>query len=283
MATSPSSTEAPAGGEGPSELDWDGLAQGLSASTLAALRSHMAASTVDARRNQDDQGGLQNNSGALNHVYKDKAYWDERFKDEQSYDWLLNFQQIKDHLLPLIKTLESKILVIGCGNSSFSADLYDAGYENIVNIDFSVVVIDSMRAKYKDTHPNMDWCYMDMTDLNAIPNESYDVVLDKAAMDAIMVDEGDVWNPKLDIIGLVDKMCAGISRVLVQGGVHLQISFAQPHFRTKYLSGTHVKGNVLEPYKPDAGYCERYKWELMYQTVECGGCLPYFFYIMFKR
>ena len=34
-----------------------------------------------------------------------------------------------------------KILIIGCGNADFSADLYDDGYENIVNVDISDIVI----------------------------------------------------------------------------------------------------------------------------------------------
>ena len=31
--------------------------------------------------------------------------------------------------------------MLSCGNSEFSADIYDDGYRNITNIDFSEVVI----------------------------------------------------------------------------------------------------------------------------------------------
>jgi 2-polyprenyl-3-methyl-5-hydroxy-6-metoxy-1,4-benzoquinol methylase len=49
-----------------------------------------------------------------------------------------------------------KILVVGCGNSNFSSDLYDAGYLGIINIDFSQVVIDIMKEKNKD-RMQMEW------------------------------------------------------------------------------------------------------------------------------
>jgi len=34
--------------------------------------------------------------------------------------------------------------VIGCGNSTLSARLYEEGYHNLVNVDYSAVVIDKM-------------------------------------------------------------------------------------------------------------------------------------------
>ena len=52
-----------------------------------------------------------------------------------------------------------------CGNSTFSSDLYDKGYHNIVNIDYSEVVIDKMRLLHINQRPNMKWIYMDMTKL----------------------------------------------------------------------------------------------------------------------
>lgn len=52
---------------------------------------------------------------------------------------------------------------------------------------------------------------MDMTKLE-FPAGSFDVVIDKCAMDALLVDEGDPWNPKEEIKETVDKMMTGISQ-----------------------------------------------------------------------
>ena len=56
-----------------------------------------------------------------------------------------------------------KILVIGCGNSRLSADLYDIGYHNITNIDISDTVISQMINQNKKKRPDMQFLKMDVT------------------------------------------------------------------------------------------------------------------------
>lgn len=48
----------------------------------------------------------------------------------------------------LKKDYGKEILVIGCGNSRVSEQLYNEGYRNITNIDFCKVLIDEMNQKY---------------------------------------------------------------------------------------------------------------------------------------
>ena len=212
--------------------------------------------------------------------YKLHTYWDQRFAVEETYDWLVKFEEISPLLsryLPSSK--ECKILVVGCGNSSFSSDLYDSGYEYIVNIDFSEVCIERMRDKYI-SKPNMSWMVMDMTNLT-FPDHSFDVVIDKASMDAIMVDEGDVWDPEQETIDQVDQMCLGIRRILRPEGIFLQITFAQPHFRTKYLMAQRKLQFDSSPFESLQGYCERYDWILRFQSINPStGCISYFVYAM---
>ena len=57
----------------------------------------------------------------------------------------------------------------------------------------------------------------------------------QAAMDALMCDEGSVWDPAPRTRRDAAAMCRAVSRVLKPGGCFLQISFAQPHFRKRYL------------------------------------------------
>ena len=51
---------------------------------------------------------------------------------------------------------------------------------------------------------------MDMLEL-AFDSGSFDVVLDKGSLDALMVDQGDVWNPKQEVIRRVEKAIAEVS------------------------------------------------------------------------
>ena len=71
-------------------------------------------------------------------------YWNARYNKEgkdNPFDWLENYFSLKGLLEEFLTHKDMKILIIGCGNADFSADLYDDGYENIVNVDISDVVI----------------------------------------------------------------------------------------------------------------------------------------------
>lgn len=91
-----------------------------------------------------------------NSAYGEMSYWDDRFAVEDEYEWLVSFsdvaKQLKAHLKPT-----DRILVVGCGNSKFSYDLYQAGFTHICNIDYSETVIEAMKRKCQESCPDMDW------------------------------------------------------------------------------------------------------------------------------
>lgn len=229
-----------------------------------------------------------------NKEYGKQEYWEERFAKEDEFEWLVTYKQIESQLARFL-TKQGKILVVGCGNSSFSSELYDAGYEHITSIDYSKNVIASMKEKNDQIRPGMEWVVMDMTDMSSISNDYYDVVIDKAAMDALMTAERDVWNPDQGVIDSSRKMCRHLSRILKIGGYHLHISFAQPHFRKKYLLGQHSLGQDVEPMKEtkfkdslslDCGeYSTEFGWDYCVENIgddEDGG-FNHFLYIMKKH
>jgi hypothetical protein len=79
-----------------------------------------------------------------------------------------------------------------------------------------------------------------MTDMHDLEDESFDVVVDKAAMDALLVGEGDVWNPD------PHSRCVGAEHVSAHFsnlGTGWRSSFAHflcpTAFSKKYLLGWH--------------------------------------------
>jgi 2-polyprenyl-3-methyl-5-hydroxy-6-metoxy-1,4-benzoquinol methylase len=199
------------------------------------LRVPLVSSSNDTHQNDDKEQVAEHQSSSIlssslpvpksNAVYGSKDYWEERFSQEKDYEWLLSYQQLSSQLIPFLQPT-SRILVVGCGNSPFSADMYDAGYHNIVNIDYSETVISAMKKRHCSERPAMEWRVMDMTDLSELADESFDVVIDKAAMDAMMTAEGDVWNPSQKCVDQSRSMCGHVSRILVQGGHFLQVSLS---------------------------------------------------------
>jgi len=189
-----------------------------------------------------------------------RKYWDQRFEVEDKYEWLTSFEDIEADILEFLSP-SHKILVIGCGTSSFSFDLYSRGYRNIVSIDYSAVVIEKLKSQHSNTEPEMEWICMDMTDLR-FAGSSFDVVIDKAAMDAIMVDEGDPWSPDDSVRNKAHKICEGVSRVLIEDGVFLQVSFMQPHFRRWYLLS-----ETREEPSHRTTYSSSYRWSISHKAL----------------
>lgn len=85
------------------------------------------------------------------------------------------------------------MVFVGCGNSRLSVDLYEDGFHHIVNIDYSDIVINKMKERY-NALTYMEWRVMDICDMSSIERESFDVILEKGTLDALLVEEKDPWS-----------------------------------------------------------------------------------------
>ncbi|OQV24271.1 putative Endothelin-converting enzyme 2 [Hypsibius exemplaris] len=163
-----------------------------------------------------------------NSDFDKQDYWEERYKVEDNFEWCCNLRNVSDMLTPRLEK-GFRILVLGCGNSAFSADLYAMGYHNITNIDYSSTVIENMANKYSELS-GMSWQTMDMFDLG-FPEHSFDCVLEKCTFEVLFVKEKDPWNTSEETVTRMNAVMQQISKVLRPGGELLSISFTQPHFR----------------------------------------------------
>ncbi|KAJ7031795.1 S-adenosyl-L-methionine-dependent methyltransferase [Mycena alexandri] len=185
-----------------------------------------------------------------NDLYGEKAYWDERYThesaDDASYDWLKSYKDVAPLLRALIPAKDARILILGCGNSRLSQDMYDDGYKNIVNTDYSSVVIEQMRRRHEEARPGMQWLEMDVRDLK-FEDGSFDIAIDKSTMDALMTAKGDVWDPPQQV---VDDCTAEVDEVIrtlkKDSGVFIYLTFGQPHFRRRFLTRPDTKLEIKE-------------------------------------
>jgi len=153
--------------------------------------------------------------------FRSKQYWDDFFlkRESSAFEWYGDYTELSVHVERTIKPTD-RILVIGCGNSNFSSDLYDKGFHNIVNLDFSELVIKEMIHK-NTSRSSMLWHVGDMTDLHQYANGSFDAVFDKGALDALMsTDCADVREKAINMFNEV-------SRVLDTSGKYLCITLAE--------------------------------------------------------
>ncbi|XP_052189283.1 uncharacterized protein LOC127799356 isoform X2 [Diospyros lotus] len=162
-----------------------------------------------------------------------KENWDKFFTirgPDDAFEWYAEWPQLREPLLshfhapqaageePLSSSLQ--ILVPGCGNSRLSEHLYDAGFKDITNIDFSKVVISDMLRRNVRSRPGMRWRVMDMTGMQ-FADGTFDIVLDKGGFDALM-------EPELGA-KLGDQYLSEVKRVLKFGGKFVCLTLAESH------------------------------------------------------
>lgn len=121
---------------------------------------------------------------------------------------------------------KDNILVLGCGNSRLSEELYEEGYKTITNIDFSTKVISQMEERCGAKCKEMKWKVMDVLDMKDF-NSEFNIILDKGTLDSVLCGDNSVPN--------ANKMVNEVFRVLQSGGTYIVISYADPDHRDKYL------------------------------------------------
>jgi len=147
-----------------------------------------------------------------------------------TYETLAPF--IDPHIAP-----HARVLIVGCGNSTLSADLAAAHpTARLTSTDYSPVVVAAMAA----AHPHATYLIGDVRGMaDVFPTAgAFDVIVDKGCMDALVADEGSPWTPAPSATADAAAMAAEMRRLLAPGGVFLQVTFHQPHFRRRnYLAG----------------------------------------------
>ncbi|XP_014113014.1 PREDICTED: methyltransferase-like protein 13 [Pseudopodoces humilis] len=192
-------------------------------------------------------------------------YWDRFFRQrgQRPFEWYGAFPELCPVLHKYVRPRD-KVLVVGCGNSELSEQMYDVGMcEDIVNIDISDAVIRQMRERSASTRPRMSYLLMDMLHMD-FPDAHFQVVLDKGTLDALLTDEEEATLAK------VDQMFAEISRVLQVGGRYLCVSLAQAHVLKKAVEYFSQEGWVVRVHQvASSGDKEQF-------------VLPVFVYVMTK-
>ncbi|XP_038720806.1 eEF1A lysine and N-terminal methyltransferase isoform X1 [Tripterygium wilfordii] len=181
--------------------------------------------------------------------FTSKENWDKFFtirRADDSFEWYAEWPQLRHTLLSLLTNSSSslQILVPGCGNSRLSEHLYDAGFRDITNIDFSKVVISDMLRRNVRERPDMRWRIMDMTSMQ-FTDDTFGAVLDKGGLDALMEPEHGSE--------LGNRYLSEVKRVLKSGGKFVCLTLAESHvldlFFPKFRFGWKVAIHAI-PQKP---------------------------------
>lgn len=203
----------------------------------------------------------ENNLPAKNVNYGEVNYWEERYEKEDFYDWFIGYEELKDLITKYVPVNHS-VLNLGCGNSRLPLEMQKNGYQKIVNVDNSSVVIDNMKEMCRGIY-GLHWLVCDVKDLNKLfLSNSYDVVIEKGTFDTLLVGETNQWCYSPEAEDMIGGILEAISQILRPGGSFISVTFAQPHFRSPLYS------------------LKRYGWSVVWETV--GEGFEYFVYVMTK-
>ncbi|KAL3983093.1 Methyltransferase domain family protein [Acanthocheilonema viteae] len=160
--------------------------------------------------------------------FQDPAFWKKFYKNSDSvFEWYGDFKTFGRVLTKYIKSTD-KILQIGCGNSELASQLYDNGYRLVDSIDTDEGVIQKQLAKNSSSRPELQFVCCSAAKIDA-PNEKYNVVLDKATLDALIP---STCQDKLED---VEKMFSEICRVLTIAGRYIVFTLAHKYVLNSYM------------------------------------------------
>ncbi|KAL8051466.1 hypothetical protein ABFX02_06G150100 [Erythranthe guttata] len=156
--------------------------------------------------------------------------WDSFFTSKGADDfceWYADWPQVRTSLIshlsfpaPAQTPEKLSILVPACGASRLSEHLYDEGFRNIINVDFSKVVIQAMMKRNIKVRPEMKWRVMDITNIQ-FPSGTFDVIVDKGGLDILMDSE---LGPRSGLRSYISE----VKRLLKAGGRYICLTLAEP-------------------------------------------------------
>jgi SAM-dependent methyltransferase len=162
-----------------------------------------------------------------NFHYGQLEYWDDRYsKRIEPFDWYQTYSDLKEIITPYLEK-ENKILNVGCGNSTMSEEMYNDGYENITNIDFSSKAISQMEERCRVKYPKMIFKIMNVCEMKDFETGSFNNVIDKGTLDSILSTDDPIINS--------EKMINEIYRILSPGSVFISITYGVPEHRKKHF------------------------------------------------
>jgi len=152
---------------------------------------------------------------------QNEEYWNNRYKDDANktdgnFEWYLNYDSIAG-LLSNIVGKNGSVLEVGCGNSNLGIDMINDEFQNVTCIDFSGECIVQQLAKHEGVK-KIKFLKMDATNMKGIEQETFDCVIDKATLDALL--SGNLDSAK--------KLVMEMSRVLKNKGSNVIISNVSP-------------------------------------------------------
>jgi len=219
---------------GSSRVNHDGSRDGIIRIARSQLPSLF---NLAASASTSDESGSSSRSSRFGR----QEYWDQLYQQQGNFSWYTGWGDLEPFLQELIPSTLSSIILPGVGNDAMLVDMYKAGYQTITAFDYApegIARCQEMLAQQNIPHVVLENNYDntikndqatvvtlfvgDATNLqHQLPNESFDVVLEKGTLDAIVQYSSGAGSSGQDNMELA---LAELTRILKPQGLFLSVS-----------------------------------------------------------
>jgi SAM-dependent methyltransferase len=159
--------------------------------------------------------------------FESQSYWHDRFATETAFEWLTDSSTFIRILEPFLNRLDrsARLLHLGCGTSDLHNHLRARGFPDVTNVDYEPLALkrgqELERSAFGDV--SMRYVVADATQLHL--GETYDLVIDKGAADAVACGAEDAML----------RMVQGVRKHLAPGGIWISLSYSSSRFDIEEL------------------------------------------------
>jgi hypothetical protein len=149
-------------------------------------------------------------------------YWQTRFTEESSFEWLLASDAFLDILKPHLRALppDAPILQLGSGTSNMHLQLRAMGFTDITNIDYAPLALEKGKAAERAEFGDVRSTYAVADALKLHLGRKYAIAIDKSTADSIACGGEDALL----------LLSRGVKRHLSDGGKWISLSYSMSRF-----------------------------------------------------
>jgi SAM-dependent methyltransferase len=154
---------------------------------------------------------------------QDVGFWKKRYEThregDENFEWYCGYAQIKELFEATVgdPTIDKTILDLGCGSSTLSVEMRNAGYR-VIGLDYVKDQIDFLNHKFKDVE-HLHFVHGDFRFMTRVFSTLFEVVMDKGGFDSILASGS---------VDTAEKTASQIDLLLKAFGHFICISHADP-------------------------------------------------------
>lgn len=164
--------------------------------------------------------------------FEKQSYWQERFKSEGSFEWLISSDEFASMLNPYLDALASPaahILNLGSGTSDLQNHLRRRGFTNVTNLDYEPLAAERGKQLEQEAFGDvkMRYAVADATQLGRVgraigrsDDGKFDLIIDKSTVDAVSC------GGQTSLL----RMAQGVRDRLADGAVWISLSYSASRF-----------------------------------------------------